>query len=165
MTEREIEISNQYLNKIKGGNLVSAGRAASLSWFLFVKGNEEYALHLQTAFRVVDEEGILFAGTDIFQPSEELKSNEKFDFETFEWDVQGNNRYDVNVKSFLERYGHDLVVEDILLNEYGDLTVQLNSRIKIEIFVNMSEDECWRFFKRHSDNHLVITGKGIEEEE
>ena len=31
----------------------------------------------------------------------------------------------------------------------------------IEVFINMSKDECWRFFRRHSENHLIIGGDGI----
>lgn len=153
--------SNQYLKKIEGGNLVSVGRAASLAWFLFVKDNDEYALHLQTSFRVTSDEKIVFAGADIFQPSKMIQSSGEIDLETFEWDVQGNNRYDENVKLFIEEYSYNLKVNEVLMNQWGDLSIQLSENIKIEVFINMSEEECWRFFKRHSGYHLVIGAEGI----
>lgn len=158
MNSKEIHDANQYLKNIEGGNLVSIGRAASMGWFLFDKDNDEYALHLQTSFRVTLDEKILFAGADIFQPSEMIAVSEKFDLETFEWDVQGNNLYDENVKLFMEKYSQNLTVNDVFMNQLGDLSIQLSERVKIDVFVNMSREECWRFFKRHSDNHLVIGG-------
>lgn len=47
MNSKEINVSNQYFKEIEQGNLVSMGRASSLGWILFVKDDEEYALHLQ----------------------------------------------------------------------------------------------------------------------
>lgn len=45
--------------------------------------------------------------------------------DTFEWDVQGNNRYDENVKLFIEEYSHNLKVNEVLINQWGDLSIQL----------------------------------------
>lgn len=165
MIHDEVNKSISYLKEVKRGKLVSVGRASSLAWFLFVKDNDEYALHLQTGFRVVANENILFASADIFQPSEELESREKFDLEAFEWDIQGNNRYDEKVNLFVDMYPDGLTVNDISINQFGDLSIWLSENIKIEVFVNMSKEECWRFFKRHSDKHLVITGAGIDYDE
>lgn len=55
MNAEEINIANQYLKKVEGGNLESVGRAFSMGWILFVKDSEEYALHLQTSFRITLE--------------------------------------------------------------------------------------------------------------
>ena len=163
MNSKEINVSNQYLREIEQGNLVSMGRASSLGWILFVKNDEEYALHLQTGFRIVSDEKIIIASSDIFQPSDRIKSNDEFDYETFEWDIQGNNRYDERVKKFFEKYSHNLKVNAVSVNQVGDLSIQLSGKIRIEVFIDMSEEECWRFFKRLSGRHLVIGAEGIIE--
>ena len=164
MEHTEINKSIECLKKVNGGNLVGVGRASSLAWFLFVVGEDEYALHLQTGFRVVINGSIFVASADIFQPSESLELSDTFDFKAFDWDIQGNNRYDEKISLFREKYSSNLLVNDISINELGDLLIQLSENVKIEVFVNMSKEECWRFFKRHSDSHLVITGEGIEPE-
>ena len=163
MNSREINASNQYLREIEQGNLVSMGRASSLGWIVFVKDDEEYALHLQKAFRIIVEEKIFLASSDMFQPSDRIQSDDKFDFETFEWDIQGNNRYDERVKQFMEKYDHNLRVNSVSVNQTGDLSIQLSEKIRMEAFIDMSEEESWRFFKRHSDRHLVIGAEGIIE--
>ena len=163
MKSKEISDSNQYLKKIEGGNLVSVGRAASMAWFLFVKDNEEYALHLLTSFRVTVDEKIVFAGADIFQPSKAIQVDEEIDLYTFEWDVQGNNRFDENVKLFIEKYSQNLKVNEVFMNQLGDLAIQLSEKVKIEVFINMSEEECWRFFQRHTGYHLIVGAEGILE--
>jgi len=162
MNYSEINSAKRYLDELKGCNLVSAGRASSLAWFLFVKEDDEYALHLQTGFRVVVDDSIYFTSSDIFQPSEIVENAECFNFENFDWDVQGNNRYDEKVKLFSEKYSFNLCVSEVSLNQFGDLLIQLSGAVKIEVFVNASRGECWRFFKRNSDSHLVITGEGLE---
>lgn len=159
MNSKELQDANQYLNQIEDGNLVSIGRAASMGWFLFVKDNEEYALHVQTSFRVTLDEKILYAGADMFQPSERITVNGEIDLETFEWDIQGNNLYDEKVKLFMEKYAQNLRVNHISINPLGDLSIQLSQKLQIDVFVDSSTEECWRFLKRHSsEQHLVVGG-------
>ena len=162
MNNYEISKATQYLSKLKGSNLVSVGRASSLAWFLFAKDNNEYALHLQTSFRLINDKNILFTNDDIFEPSGTLASNKEFDLNNFDWDIQGNNRYDENVNLFIEKFSDELIVNDIGISKFGDLSIQLSKHVKLEVFVNIVKEENWRFFKRHSDEHLVITGEGIE---
>lgn len=164
VTDSNIVDALQYLNELKGANLVSVGRASALAWFLFAKDNVEYALHLQTGFRVVANGDIIFASADIFLPSYALESSKEFEYETFDWDMQGNNRYDERVNLFNERYSNKLIVHDVFANQFGDLSIQLSEKVKIEVFITMSKEECWRFFKRNSDSHLIITGEGVVDE-
>jgi hypothetical protein len=162
MNQNEIETSTQYLNILIGSNLVSVGRASSLAWFLFGKDDEEFALHLQTGFRMIIDDGIFFTGADIFQPSGALENSYDFDYQEFQWDEQGNNRYDEKVSLFRDRYALRLQVTDASLNQFGDLFIALTESVKLEVYITQSKEECWRFFKRHTDDHLVMTGSGLE---
>jgi hypothetical protein len=165
MNKNEIETSTQYLNILTGSNLVSVGRASSLAWFLFVKDDDEFALHLQTGFRVIIDDDIYFTGADIFQPSDALENSDDFDYQEFYWDEQGNNRYDEKVSSFKDRYALRLQVTDTAVNQFGDLSITLTESVRLEVYITQSKEECWRFFKRHTDDHLVMTGSGLEKDE
>ena len=54
-------------------------------------------------------------------------------------------------------------MNSVSVNQTGDLSIQLSEKIRMEAFIDMSEEESWRFFKRHSDRHLVIGAEGIIE--
>ena len=146
--ENEISRVSQRMKELEGAYLAGVGRASSLAWFLFEKNKTEYALHLQTGFRVVTDENIIFASADIFQSSDFLENSEEFDYDTFDWDIQENSRYDERVDSFIDKYLNKLVVIGVFVSQYGDLTIKMNNGIEIEVFINMSKDECWRFFRR-----------------
>jgi hypothetical protein len=162
MNSEEVNESNVRLRILEGGNLVAVGRASSLAWFVFAKGDSEYALHLQTGFRVIVEEKIFLASKDMFKPTDALLAEKGFDYAQFDWDVQGGNRYDERVATLEERFGTGLVVTETAVGKLGDLAIQLTEDVRIEACMTSSQDECWRFFKRHSDDHLVVMGYGIE---
>ena len=143
MKENEISRVSQRMKELEGAYLAGVGRASSLAWFLFEKNKTEYALHLQTGFRVVTDENIIFASADIFQPSDFLENSEEFDYDTFDWDIQENSRYDERVDLFIDKYLNKLVVIGVFVSQYGDLTIKVNNGIEIEVFINMSKDECW----------------------
>ena len=71
---------------------------------------------------------------------------------------------DENVSLFEKKYSDKLVVQDVFVNQLGDLLIQLDENVKIEVFITMSKEECWRFFRRNSDRHLIITGEGSVDE-
>jgi hypothetical protein len=162
MNYKEIRESNMRLEVLVGGNLVAVGRASSLAWFVFEKDGEEYALHLQTGFRVVVDDAVFLAGDDIYRPTDAMMGCEGFDYAQFDWGIQGGNRYDERVVALDERFGTGLVVTGASVTQFGDLAVQMAGHVRLEVFVTSSQDECWRFFKRHSDDHLVVMGYGIE---
>lgn len=86
--------------------------------------------------------------------------------EDFDWDIQGNNRFDERIKTFLSDKGR-LKVKKIESDEVGGLKVFLPDGYKLEVFPDSSEDdeqsEHWRFFNRKDNSpHFVATGMGIE---
>ena len=101
------------------------------------------------------------AGNKVISTNADTFETEEFGYDTFDWDIQGNSRYDERVDSFIDKYLNKLVVIGAFVSQYGDLTIKMNNGIEIEVFISMSKDECWRFFRRHSDNHLIIGGEGI----
>ena len=125
----------------------------------------KYALHIQTFFRLSAGSEILLARGDLFQPNSELAANEDYDGDEFDWNPNGNNRFDEVVKQHLSQ-PRDFLIADVSANRLGDLKLKFANGFVLEILVDVSgTEECWRFFEAESEEHLVVTGQGIEMEE
>ncbi|MBE6913031.1 MAG: hypothetical protein E7473_10955 [Ruminococcaceae bacterium] len=88
-----------------------------------------------------------------------------FDEETFEWDEPGNNSFDEKSETHFLNTNLEFVVKRISAKGFGDLEISLTNDICIEIFVDTSEEESWRFFEvgKSEEGHIVVTGKGVFE--
>ncbi|MGX1193035.1 hypothetical protein [Metabacillus sp. SLBN-84] len=158
------------LGKIKGLKLQYAGRASNLFWLGFgemvqiirrgqIEEIAEYALHIQCSWRITSDNKIVIAARDFYSP------NSKWDglIEDFDWDIQGNNRFDERIKSFIND-NEPIIVEEIEVDDIGGFSVILSSAYKLETFPDSSEeDEHWRFFNsKEKSPHFVVSGEGIE---
>ena len=152
------------ISVLRNSKLSKVGRAAAMAWFTFLSDEQkEYALHLQCGFRICANGEILTANLDMFEPTEALAESPSFDWETFNWDVQGFNRYDEWTVQYNKDKENNAIVKNVNANTYGDLTIEFSNGITIEVFANAATGECWRFFERKSDKHLVVSAQGMEE--
>ncbi|GGB43024.1 hypothetical protein [Fictibacillus barbaricus] len=161
------------LNKINGLKLQYTGRSSDLFWLGFgeifqiirrgrTEETAEYTLHIQCSWRITLCNKIVVASRDIYAPNSEwddLKND-------FDWDIQGNNKFDERIKSFLKDTGR-LMVERIEADDVGGIEVFLSNGYKLETFPDSSGDdddsEHWRFFNRKENSpHFVVSGEGIE---
>lgn len=162
------------LSKILGLKLQYAGRASNLFWLGFgemitvtkrEKTNTvaEYALNIQCSWRICKGKRIVVASRDFYSPfSGWDEANGDFD-----WDIQGNNRFDERIKFFLESVQGNFFVESIDSDAVGGLKVFLSEGFVLEVFPDSTEDdeysEFWRFFNRKNGSpHFVVTIKGID---
>jgi hypothetical protein len=164
------------VDKLVGLSLRYAGRASNLFWLGFGEKilvtrrgkNEElaeYALHIQCSWRIVKGNKILVASRDFYSPRTGLEDEN----EEFEWDIQGNNRFDERIESFIVGINEHTIVERVDSDEVGGLKIFLSQGYLLEVFPDTSEDdeysEFWRLFNRKEDSpHFVVTGNGIENE-
>lgn len=162
------------LGKLIGLKLQYAGRASNLFWLGFGemvlvkrrKGTEllaEYSLHIQCAWRITKENKILVASRDFYYP----RSDSDEEIDSFDWDVQGNNRFDEKIKNLMEDVKGKLIVEGIDSDDIGGLKVYLSEKYVLEAFPDESDDdedsEFWRFFNMKDDSpHFVVEGNGIQ---
>lgn len=166
------EIKSQ-LGKLLGLKFQYAGRASNLFWLGFgdivqitrrdrTEETAEYALHVQRSWRITFGNKIVVASRDFYSPNSQCdEKNEDFD-----WDIQGNNRFDERINTF-QKDKEQLIVLQIDSDEVGGLNVTLSGGYKLEVFPDSSEDdehsEHWRFFNRKENNpHFIVTGNGIE---
>ncbi|PGY07105.1 hypothetical protein [Bacillus sp. AFS031507] len=168
------EAISSELGKLVGLKLQCAGRASNLFWLGFGemisvtrKGKTEelaeYALDIQSSWRIIKENKILVASRDFYSPW----SGWNEDNENFDWDIQGNNRFDERIKYFLEAVQENCIVESIDSDNVGGFKVFLSEGFVFEVFPDTSEDdeysEFWRFFNRKDGSpHFVVTGNGID---
>ena len=164
------------IGKLIGLNLRYAGRASNLFWLglgemisVTRRGKTEelaeYALNIQCSWRITKDNKILVGSRDFYSPR--TGWNEEND--DFDWDVQGNNRFDERIESFIENAKEHVTVERVEPDEVGGLKIFLSQGYLLEVFPDTSEDdeysEFWRFFNRRENSpHFVVTGNGIENE-
>lgn len=162
------------LGKLIGLKLRYAGRASNLFWLGFGdmvlvkrrKGTEqlaEYSLHIQCAWRITKGNKILVASRDFYYP------NSNWDDENgdFDWDVQGNNRFDEKTKHLIEEVKGKLIVERVDSDDIGGFKVHLSDKYVLEAFPDNSDEdeysEYWRFFNMKDDSlHFVVGANGIQ---
>lgn len=123
----------------------------------------KYAVHIEGFFRITHQGKIVLSKDDMFRPNSQMQKYD-FDENNFDWDVEGNNKFDEQKNFFCDI---NLIVQDIIINEIGDLKIVLSNDFCIEVFIDTNEDEeCWRFFEIGNSEkpHIVITGCGYYEQ-
>lgn len=170
------EAIRSQIGQLIGLNLRYAGRASNLFWLGFgemisvtrrgkTEELAEYALNIQCSWRINKDNKILVGSRDFYSPR--TGWNEEND--DFDWDVQGNNRFDERIESFIENAKEHVTVERVEPDKVGGLKIFLSQGYLLEVFPDTSEDdeysEFWRFFNRRENSpHFVVTGNGIENE-
>lgn len=188
MNNNDIKIIIQELEKLKGEYLHRITRAGSMVMFQlgefiekdfhsYAKGEiistetklvPKYALHIDCCFRLSCAGEMIIAKCDLYQPHSKLENKPDFDFEQFDWDVQGSNRFDELIyKYFSEGKPVNFKVKKIEAYKLGDLKIYFENGFLLEAIIDISgNEECWRFFEvGNKDNHLVVNGRGIEKYE
>lgn len=125
--------------------------------------SSKYAVHICGFFRITHQGKIVLSNDDMFRPNSQMQKDD-YDEDNFDWDVEGNNKFDEQKNSFSDI---DLLVQYIIINELGDLKIVLSDGFCIEVFIDTNEDEeCWRFFEVGNSEkpHIVITGQGYCEQ-
>lgn len=167
MNKNDVERINRQLKALIGLQGISIGRGepaakAWIAWINFGHGDSGYALHLQCAFRVREKDNILVTNVDMFRPSASALEKQIFDYDTFDWSKQGENRYDEWVENVSQDFLNSLKVVDAKVTHHGDVTILFMQDIIIDVFIDVTVDECWRLLKRDSDYQLVMSGNGLE---
>ena len=124
----------------------------------------KYALHIECCSRFVCEDKVVLGKFDLYEPKSDNWGNEDFDWDNFDWDIKGNNRYDELAEKYFSEDSPKFIAKNISVNKIGDLKISLTNDFVLEIFADASDDsEYWRFFEsgNKDQEHLVVTGQGI----
>lgn len=153
-----------YFEAILKKKICYIGRAVDMLSIEFKIASEEengketvIALHVQSAWRMVNKKEILFASSDMYEPNSQNSWTENF-----MWDKKGANLFDERSDRWFKK--SDYIVEKYEIDELGDLALHFSNGDKLEVFVDSSDtSECWRIFDLNSEKrHFVMTGVGVE---
>lgn len=171
MCEQKTELCR--ISRLIGQPVHSIGRAANMLDLHFgedvivpdriskEKHVGTYSLHVQCPWRIINPEKrkVLLGSLDFYAPSTRRLAAEDFDYNHFDWDVQGENLFDEKAQEWFAGLEHVTVVA-ARMNRFGDARIDLSNGDRIEIFVMATDDgECWRLFlSAKSTTQLVIYG-------
>ena len=158
-------------NKIQeliGLNLTQTNRSSNMECLKFgFKINDkkqnigEFGLHIQTDWRIINEENILVGSNDLFEANSENQSESEFDYET------GNLR-DEKLRKIIN--SDNLIVSKIETDKIGGLNILFKNQIELQIIPTNSSESEYNEFWRLIDNrklkteHIVSRISGIENE-
>ena len=125
-----------------------------------------YILHVQCPWRIINVEkrGMYLGSMDFYAPSNQVKADKNFRYETFDWDVRGQNLFDEKAPRWFAGL-EGVTVTEAKLYRFGDARIKLSNGDWIEIFATESADrECWRLFQYEHDTEdlIVNSGTGVQ---
>lgn len=118
----------------------------------------EYSIHVQTAWRFVNEDEILLAKSDIYLPLIQESADYERNFESLDRADSKNSVFDVLQKTINDHFT-DAIVECVTVSTLGDLYITFNNGIVFQAIVDSSRNvEFWRFidFTKVEPEHLVV---------
>lgn len=163
------------ITPLVGIPLWDAGRAADLLWLALgqrqtiqdFRGKPRevgaYALHVQCAWRFVQDEKVVVGNRDLYYPRGYTDPKQEIP-RGFNWDVQGANRCDEVLAELFAGGAKQYVVLRVEAGHAGELALLLEGGLTLQIFPNDSlVGEHWRLFRPGTDApHWVYTGNGLE---
>jgi hypothetical protein len=175
-----LKVENESMNKkdinaIIGQKFSAIGRSWTMAWLGFGqekvtldrKGKEvvksEFALHLQTPWRISDSHVncLIITSEDMYEPPS-TTDFDAFEWEEFNWDIQGGNLYDERVKN-MNLAASDIRVLDVTVNDYFDICITFSNGWCLQAFTASSQREIWRFFEpATAKDHFVADSSQID---
>jgi len=156
------------IKELIGFRLIHTSRSANMECLKFgVKKNSknknigEFALHIQTDWRIINRKEILVGSSDLYEPNSKNQSEIDFDYEN------GNLR-DEKLGRILN--SKNLIVSEIKTDKIGGLNIQFKNQTELQIIpTNSSEseyNEFWRLIdnRKNESKHIVSRIDGIGNE-
>ena len=134
----DIDIKN-----LKGGKFINIGRYDYICRMIFEKDGERYHLHVQCAWRISQNNVVIMTDMDVFSTPE-------------------RSRFDGKLEDIRAKIGTGREVKDVQISDYYDITFFLDNGMRIDIFVDDQEDECWRFVQTGVLPHQVVQANSME---
>jgi hypothetical protein len=126
----------------------------------------EYALHIQSFYRLTIGDTILFASNDAFEPSNAIMASEDYEPGTLDYGKRENNRLDEILDEFFADI-EGFTISKIRVNAYADLLIVFSNGARLQAYNDSADThECWRFFKHNNaSDHMVVTVNGVLSEQ
>ena len=164
-------MTDQTKNKIQeliGLKLTQTSRSSNMECLKFgIKTNKknqnigEFGLHIQTDWRIINEDNIIVGSNDLFEPTTENQSESDFDYET-------RNLRDEKLEKII--FSDNLIVSKIRTDKFGGLNIQFKNQTELQIIptnsIESEYNEFWRLIdnRKSESEHIVSRISGIENE-
>ena len=157
---------NDEVKILIGKKVLEFGREVAMLWIEFdgfidykslidgkISERPKYALLASCHWRLFKDNKIVLAAHDMYWPPNAGDSLVDFD-----WDVQGNNRFDVRareINAIMKEKGVTISTADA--SEFGDLTIQMTDGFCLQVLLcNSMRKEYWRILDFVGDRHIVV---------
>ncbi|MDB4777902.1 hypothetical protein OAG68_00435 [bacterium] len=151
------------LRNLTGRPLQKIGRAADLLWLQFGELHEvssnrgmrtvgDWAVHVQTSWRFVQDAKIIVAVGDLYMLP---------DGSNYDWDAGGISSFDSLAKEMNRLFAAGTTeVLNVVSDDVGGFSIKFSGDIRFDLFTNTSDSiidiEHWRIFQPTTDDaHLV----------
>lgn len=165
----------RHLQQLVGLGLTTTTRATNMECLKFghlletnKAGQEiqigEFALHLQSPWRVTNKTKILVGSHDLYEPVDE---SAEYD-ENFDWDKPNGNLRDFKLQELINT--QDLTVTSVIADNFGGFDLFFSNHIKLTVFPDGSMggeySEFWRLINNTATTkiHFVINGSGVQKD-
>lgn len=165
MTERIHNI----LSELTGLPLSRQTRAANIQCFQFgkltiisdKKSVGEFALHLQSPWRLTSATAIIVGSGDLYQQADQTADYDP----DFDWDQLNANLRDIKLEKLLTE--NKLVVTSAKADAFGGLVLEFNHHISLTVFTDVSAQdghEYWRLidYRHQKSVHYESWSTGYE---
>ena len=154
------------LESLAGLALLRSGTGAGMASFLFgrVDGattDGESSLHVQCPWRIVFNDKIVVASSDVFFPGDDREDIEEFDPD------EETSLFETRIAAWFESGDADSrIVEGVHADALGGFLMRLRGGATVEAFpahsMHGTYSEYWRLL-RPGARHFIVSGSGIEE--
>jgi hypothetical protein len=161
-------------DRLVGKKLWGCTRAADLVSFAFGERREvpdrrggtkvvgEYALHVQSAWRITQADQVVLGGGDLYYPANYGHGSTDIP-DGFDWD-RDPNRCDTLIRLLFQEGKREFLVQRVDVGAAASLQVWLSDGLCLEVFPDDSlSDERWRLFRPGLEEpHFVVMGNGVK---
>jgi hypothetical protein len=154
------------LETLAGLALVRSGTAAGMVSFLFGRAGEdttdgESSLHLQCPWRIVLNDKIVVASSDVFFPGDDREDIEEFDPD------EETSLFETRISAWFDSGdAESRIVDGVRADALGGFLMLLRGGATLEAFpahsMHGNYSEYWRLL-RPGARHFVVSGSGIDE--
>ena len=129
-----------------------------------------FALEISCCYRMTCGNSMILAKNDLYQPAHAIQEQWALEGievipEDFDCEAIDHNRLDERIREFFSDC-KGIRVSSVKINPFGDLKLRFSNGFMLTTMSDVSgAEECWRFFRRDTQQHIVVTGSDLDLDE
>lgn len=150
MNKRNYDNELVLMNILIGGRISGISRICDLVCFDFECEENEISLHIQSFFRIMQNETVIISSNDIYRCGMNCENG------SFEWDIPGNSVIDDSLEKYRQKLFSSKIIQSQIENT-GDLVIVFENNIILQIFIDTTVlEEKYRIFDSNNNYEIVV---------